>query len=179
VTYREGLSTRTGLADGCADIVTCCQALHWMDPQPTYAEIARILRPGGVFAACDADFPPTIRWQIDAAFAQFHARAEELERQLHAADQVHRWPKSGHLKRMKESARFRWTKEVLLHHVEIGSSERLVGLSLSFGAVSALFRKGVTEQQLGLDQFRTAARQILGDDPQPWYFSFRVRIGVK
>ena len=55
VRYQDGLSTRTGLPDGCADIVTCSQSLHWMEPAPTFAEAARILRPGGVFAAYDCD----------------------------------------------------------------------------------------------------------------------------
>lgn len=32
---------------------TVAQALHWMEPASTLAEVARILRPGGVFAAYD------------------------------------------------------------------------------------------------------------------------------
>jgi ubiquinone/menaquinone biosynthesis C-methylase UbiE len=177
--YRDGLSTQTGLADGCADIVTCCQSLHWMEPEPTFAEISRVLRAGGVFAACDADLPPAMNWEIEAAYAQFHARVEALEKQVGIGDQVQRWPKAGHLERMKASGRFRWTKEVLLHQVEVGNGARLVGLSASFGTVPALLKKGVTEEQMGLTQLRAAARRILGDKPQPWYFSFRVRIGVK
>ena len=57
VHFQDGTSTGTGLADACADIVTCVQSLHWMEPGATFAEIARILRPGGVFAAVDCDWP--------------------------------------------------------------------------------------------------------------------------
>ena len=46
VEYREAFAQATGLEDGVADIVTCSQSLHWMDPQPTFAEAARVLRPG-------------------------------------------------------------------------------------------------------------------------------------
>src|SRR5690606_15398774 len=60
VRYQPGYSTATGLPDACADIVTVSQALHWMEPEPTFAEMARILRPGGVFAAFDCDWPPTM-----------------------------------------------------------------------------------------------------------------------
>ncbi len=35
VSYLSGFSHRSGLLDSCADIVTCSQSLHWMDPQPT------------------------------------------------------------------------------------------------------------------------------------------------
>ena len=36
ISFKEGTSTNTGLAQGCADIVTVSQALHWMEPEPTF-----------------------------------------------------------------------------------------------------------------------------------------------
>ncbi len=32
VSYRAGFSHETGLEAGCADLVVCMQALHWMEP---------------------------------------------------------------------------------------------------------------------------------------------------
>lgn len=55
-----GWSHATGLPDACADIVVAVQALHWMEPDGTFAEVARLLRPGGVFAALDCDWPPAV-----------------------------------------------------------------------------------------------------------------------
>jgi len=60
VRYSPGWSSATDLPSGSADVVLAVQALHWMDPTPTFAEIARILRPGGVFAALDCDWPPSV-----------------------------------------------------------------------------------------------------------------------
>jgi SAM-dependent methyltransferase len=60
VEYRDGYSQATGLPDGCADLVVAVQALHWMEPTETFAEVARILRPGGGFAALDCDWPPSV-----------------------------------------------------------------------------------------------------------------------
>ncbi|MGE3620602.1 MAG: class I SAM-dependent methyltransferase [Acidimicrobiia bacterium] len=60
ISYRAGWSHDTGLPDGCADVVLAVQALHWMDPGPTFAEVRRLLRPGGVFAAVDVDWPPIV-----------------------------------------------------------------------------------------------------------------------
>jgi SAM-dependent methyltransferase len=60
VRYAAGWSSATDLPDGCADLVLAVQALHWMEPTGTFAEVARLLRPGGVFAALDCDWPPSI-----------------------------------------------------------------------------------------------------------------------
>src|SRR5215203_1662198 len=74
VEYREAFAEDTGLEDGRADIVSCSQSLHWMDPQPTFAEAARILRRGGLFVAYDYDWPPVIDPEVDEAYDAYQAR---------------------------------------------------------------------------------------------------------
>ena len=69
VTFVEGYADATGLEAGSADIVTCAQSFHWMDPAAVLPEVARVLRPGGVFGAYDYDVVPVIEPQVDAAFA--------------------------------------------------------------------------------------------------------------
>ncbi len=60
VRYVAGYGHETNLDTDSADVVIAVQALHWMEPQSTFAEVARVLRPGGVFAAVDCDWPPTV-----------------------------------------------------------------------------------------------------------------------
>ena len=80
VTYAPGVSHRTGLGDGVADVVLAVQAMHWMEPEPTHAEVARILRPGGVFAIADADWPPVSGVaRAEQAWATLHARIRVFE----------------------------------------------------------------------------------------------------
>jgi SAM-dependent methyltransferase len=69
VRYVEAFGAETRLPDGRADLVTSFQSFHWMEPQPVLAEAARILRDGGVFAACDYDVPPFVEPEVDAAFS--------------------------------------------------------------------------------------------------------------
>jgi SAM-dependent methyltransferase len=45
-----GYAERIPLPDASVDGVTAGQAYHWFDREPAHAEIARVLRPGGVFA---------------------------------------------------------------------------------------------------------------------------------
>lgn len=51
IEYRVEPAERSSLADACADLVTVAQALHWLDQGRFHAEVRRVLRPGGVFAA--------------------------------------------------------------------------------------------------------------------------------
>ena len=79
VRFQGGFAQHTGLPEGAADIVTCAQALHWMEPDSTLAEVARILRAGGVFAAYDYEWPPTVHWEAERAFFHCMARVQELQ----------------------------------------------------------------------------------------------------
>ena len=179
VSFQSGLSTHTGLPDGCADVVTCAQALHWMEPEGTFAEVSRILRRGGVFAAYDYLWPPTMRWEADVALTTFLDRVASLEEEHGRASDLRRWSKGGHLSRMRASGRFRYVEELRVHQAATGNAERLIGLASSSGAVGALLRKGLSESDLGLDDFRAVAAEVLGDELRPWHFSYHVRIGIK
>ena len=159
--------------------MTCSQSLHWMEPNGTFAEVARVLRDGGVFAAYDCDWPPTLNAEAEQAYNACRAKAEALERQLRLAPEVHQWNKGGHLERIKQSGRFRYVKEVGLHHVESGGAERLVGLALSQGEIATLLKHGVGEDEIGITALREAAHHALGDGIVPWFWSYRLRMGVK
>jgi ubiquinone/menaquinone biosynthesis C-methylase UbiE len=179
IRFIDGVSTRTGLPDRCADIVTCSQALHWMEPEGTFAEVSRILRDGGIFAAYDCDWPPTLNWHAEQAYNECIANARRIERERQFAPNVRRWAKEGHLERIRSCGRFRYAKEIVLHHVETGGVERLVGLALSQGEIATLLKHDLNEDEIGITALRDAARRALGDAIVPWYWSYRVRIGVK
>ncbi len=51
VDYRASPAEASGLPDRCCDIVTVAQALHWFCSEAFYAEIRRVLKTGGLFAA--------------------------------------------------------------------------------------------------------------------------------
>jgi len=83
VEHRAGVGHATGLADDSADVVIAVQAMHWMEPTSTHAEVARILRPGGVFAIVDADWPPVSGVvAAEEAWVVVHQRIRVLEARL-------------------------------------------------------------------------------------------------
>jgi SAM-dependent methyltransferase len=150
-----------------------------MEPGSTLAEIARILRPGGVFAAIDCDWPPTLNWQAEVAYSRFTARVQAIG----AAQGVYRdnrkWAKEDHLARIGGSGLFRYVKEIVLNSREMGDAGRLVGIALSQGSVAALLKHGLSEAEIGLADLRTECVQALGDREIPFYFSYRLRVGIK
>jgi SAM-dependent methyltransferase len=80
VTYRPAVAHQTRLGDHCADVVLAVQAMHWMEPESTLAEVARILRPGGVFAVLDADWPPVSGVaRAEQSWAVLHRRMRVFE----------------------------------------------------------------------------------------------------
>ena len=174
VSYVGAFSSDTGLAAETADIVTCSQSLHWMEPEPTFAEAARILRAGGVFAAYDYDWPPVVHWEVEQAFLSVLERVEGAAVQEKTA---HR--KDEHLARMEASGRFRFTREATLHCEELGGAERLVGMALSLGPLAVALRAGASEEELCLAALRATADRVLGDREVTWFTCYRVRYGVK
>ena len=51
VEFRNGSAEQTKLPENSVDLITCFQAFHWFNPEPTLKEFARILKPGGKLAA--------------------------------------------------------------------------------------------------------------------------------
>jgi SAM-dependent methyltransferase len=174
-----GHSAAIDLPDACADIITAAQALHWMEPQPTFAEVARLLRPGGVFAAYDYDAPPTAHWRIDQAHAHVVQRVAELTPQRGSAPGVHQWDKSGHLDRMAASGYFRWTRLVWLHQVIASNAERFIGGMRTYGGLVSLLKSGASLAEVGLDAYDQTVRQVVADGSIDCYWSYQVCLGVR
>ena len=178
VEYRLAFAYDTGLDDGRADLVTCSQSFHWMEPEPTLAEAARVLRRGGVFAAYDYDVVPVCDWHAEEAFRELLRRRHAFRRARGTYSGADRWPKDTHLERIEASGRFRYTREIVLQSVETdGGAERLVGLAHSIGLPVRDGEEEI-ERELGYRSFETAVRDALGDRVLPFRFGYRARIGI-
>jgi SAM-dependent methyltransferase len=170
VEYLRAPAHATGLPDACADVVTCAQSFHWMEPQSTIAEVTRILRPDGVFAAYDYDWPPLVDWEIDAAFRSvIEASGVNPERP----------EKEGHIRLLQASERFRWVREFFINGRESRDPEQIALLPLAFGPVARKLNEGATPTELGLDRLREVVHQRIGRRAAALWWSYRVRCAVK
>ena len=47
IEWKNGTAEATNLPEASVDLITCFQAFHWFNPQPTLTEFRRILKPNG------------------------------------------------------------------------------------------------------------------------------------
>ena len=65
----------------------------------------------------------------------------------------------------------------MLHSVEEGNAERVVGFARSLG-LPAVAPDDELERELRVSELAETARRILGDRTVPFVFGYRVRLGV-
>jgi ubiquinone/menaquinone biosynthesis C-methylase UbiE len=175
-TLVDATAEATGLPDGCADVVTASQAMHWFDPDRALPEIARLLRPGGVLAAYDCDWPPCIDWQTGAAWSQVASLVDE-EQARRGLPALHRG--KDHLEGIRRSKLFRHAEVIAVHGREQGDAARLVALALSAISPAAEFlADGCSEEQLGVAALRDVAARRLAE-PRIWWWTYRVHLAVR
>jgi SAM-dependent methyltransferase len=182
VGWRQAFAHETGLADGSVDIAVCVQSCHWMEPQPTLREVARILRPGGVFAAVNLGMP-LYDWEVLTAATQFrnnaHRRRDELGLRV-GVQQARHWPMDRHLQEMRDSGCFEQVREMAVHKVATISAEGMVAnfINHCVDFYPELKAAGVSDAELGLDEFRRVADLRMGS-AGTWFTWYWVRLGIR
>lgn len=73
VHYRQAPAESSGLETDSVDLATVAQALHWFDRPRFFAEVERVLRPGGVLAVWSYGIPHLEGEAPDALLQQFYA----------------------------------------------------------------------------------------------------------
>jgi len=178
--FIQNISSSTGLPDNSIDVVTCSQSLHWMEPDSTFKEVARILKPGGVFVAYDCDWPPTVLdWRAEKMYQEFQKNVKAAADSRGLFKDVKKWKKGEHLERMRASGLFSYVKEIVVNHEELGNCDRAVAVAESQGSVSTAKKAGISMEEMGLNELKRIAEETLGKEMTPWYWSYYVRFGIK
>lgn len=134
VEWREGNAEVTHLPDASVDLVTCFQAFHWFDPDPTLREFYRILKPSGRLAVVWNDRDPED--ELTQNYTQLVKTASNhhpAESRLTSIAPLHNHPLFPHLYRHT----FTYRQPLTL--------EGLIGRAMS---VSYIPQQGEAQQQL-------------------------------
>jgi len=180
VSFLAGYSNQLPFASQSVDVVTCSQSFHWMEPFGTLAEAARVLTPGGIFAAYDCDWPVCIGWELEMAYSRLIAKADLIiEETLQDDSKAVKRSKDQHLKNMQDSGVFRYTREVVFHNKEICDAPRYLGLALSQGGIQTVFKLGTGALDNELEEFAALVDGHFQGRSLELLFSYRMRLGVK
>jgi SAM-dependent methyltransferase len=171
VRYLDASGEETDLADSCADIVTACSSLHWMNTDLVLTEIGRILKRGGVFGASDV-VGRSIHPKVDPVLAEIEERIGSFAT-IRSAVAARR-------EQLEASGYFRSVCDLTLISEEQGDADRVVGLVRSHGQVTRHLASGEwTETGLGLDRLRRVAGLVLGSRTVPFVFTHRVCLAIR
>lgn len=72
IVYHVATAEDSGLKARSADLVTVAQALHWFDVNRFYAEVRRVLKPGGVLAVWSYGVLQVEGKEVDARVQRFY-----------------------------------------------------------------------------------------------------------
>lgn len=180
VEYISAFSDNTGLDNSCADVVTCSQAFHWMDPQKTLNEVSRILREGGVFAVYDCDWPPFCNWEAEFEYQKLFDKVYEIEeKHPDVKDSFVRWDKNKHLENIKKYGDFRFEREIVFSNPENCNANRFIEIALSQGGLQKIIKSNIEEIKPYMNSFKEKIHKIFGETEFTIDFCYRMRIGIK
>lgn len=180
VTFISAFSDDTGLEDDYADIITCSQSFHWMDPKNTLSEVDRVLRKGGIFAVYDYDWPPVCNLEAEIEYNNLFKKVKEIElTHPDIKESFIRCSKDNHLLNIKNSGNFKYVREILFSNSEICNAQRFISIALSQGGLQAIIKANIDEINPLLLSFQERIIKIYGNSEFQIDFCYRMSIGVK
>ncbi|HEY6967239.1 MAG TPA: class I SAM-dependent methyltransferase [Burkholderiales bacterium] len=177
VEFIEASCYRTTLPSGSADVVTCSQSFHWMEPVSTLREVDRILAKNGVFSVYDYVWPISWDWEAELAYTSLHRKvAQVLKSRPERNEKIVYFPKSEHRRNIEDSCKFRYVTEVMFDHVEDCDPERYVGMALSQGQIQKALRDGSDQTEDSIEEYRKICQR---SNQKQMRVSYRMILAVK
>ena len=165
------------MGSGSAHLVTCSQSFHWMEPKSTLTEFSRILRPNGIFAVYDCDWPPSIGESLENSFAKILHESKALLKAM--GMDAKQWPKSEHLVNIRKSGYFRFYKEISFHTTARTNANAFIGLIESQGVVQQALRLGNNELKKLINEETMKIQRCFGRDSIEMILTYRLRMGIR
>ena len=175
IKFIQGYGENTGLEDESVDVVICSQAFHWMEPEATLKEIYRILKKGGILAVIDADYPPVINKDLEILNNYLRKKTAIIEKW------ENKWAtdKSEHLKNIRNSNLFEYSREICFDHIEEYNQERFKKFLLSQSSMQRAITNNYSEIAEDLNSLDDKLYSAFKGRSLNAIYSYRMRIGIK
>ncbi len=180
VGFVRRFSNDTGLPDAFADVVTCSQAFHWMEPVSTLREVNRILKPQGLFMIIDADLTPVCNWKAEYVFRKFAKMLKDIEtNDPDISATFVRWSRDKHLGSLAQSGHFMFVREIVFSNTETFTADRMIRMAMSLGGLQTVLKRKPELIRESLAEYEEGIREIFGEQTFEAQFGYRVTVGVK
>jgi ubiquinone/menaquinone biosynthesis C-methylase UbiE len=180
VRFVSSFSDETELDDDFADIITCSQSFHWMNPETTLREVARVLKDRGVFAVYDCDWPPVCNWEAEKEYNALFNKVREFEIvRPELKNSFKSWPKDEHLLNIENGGKFQYVRELGFSTNEECDAQRFIAIALSQGGLQSILKAGIIEFEPYLRTFESGVKGIFGNRRFTIEFCYRMIIAVK
>jgi len=180
VEFIKGFSNDTAIESAFADVVTCSQSFHWMEPKSTLSEINRILKPNGIFFAYDCDWPPVCNWKVELSYQKLFQSVDYIETtNPDIKETFTKWNKNNHLGNIKSSGYFKFVREILFANSEVCTAERFIAIALSQGGLQTILKKQPDIILPQLNKFEAEIKDVFKEEQFEIDFCYRMRIGIK
>lgn len=163
--------------DDYATIVTCSQALHWMNLGTIFHEIRRVLIPNGLLAVYDYEFPPYVDSTISSAINDFfqycNSRTQQLKLPTHA-----KVKKSTYLDNLKNCGMFVGIEKTQITVSALRKFDDLIGHVMSLGTVYRLIAYGDAETILALKNLKKYGEGQVGSGTVQLLYTYNIHLGI-
>ena len=177
VEFIEASCYQTTLPSGSADVVTCSQSFHWMEPVSTIQEVDRVLAKNGVFSVYDCIWPITWDWEAELAYARLMENVTGvLKSHPELNERIVHFPKSEHRKNIEISCKFRYVTEAMFDHIEDCDPERYVGLALSQGHLQKVLKVRPGDIEGSIEEYRQVC---LRSSQKQMRVSYKMIVAIK
>lgn len=180
VQFIKAFADNTGIDDNAADIITCSQSFHWMEPKSALKEINRILKPGGVFAVYDYDGSPVINADVEIAYGVLYNKINHIENtNKEVKESFTRYPKEQHLHKIIHSGYFKLAREIVFMSSEESNADKFYYGALSCGSIQTILKTDPSLVENELNSFKKAVNEFFENKTISVDFCYRMRLGIK
>ena len=169
--FKQGFGEKTGLSESIADIVICVQAFHWMNPEMVLKEVHRILKPNGIFAVINADYPPIINKELEKIYLNIVNKAKKAE----DFSETILVNKEKFIDSIRNCNLFDYYREISFSKTEKYDKERFKNFILSHSTVQQSIKNNI----LDLEALDDDLEGIFQNRTLEAIFPYRMSIGIK
>ena len=169
--FKQGFGEKTGLSESIADIVICVQAFHWMNPEMALKEAHRILKPNGIFAVINADYPPIINKELEKIYLNIVNKAKKAE----DFSETILVNKEKFIDSIRNCNLFDYYREISFSKTEKYDKEKFKNFILSHSTVQQSIKNNI----LDLEALDDDLEGIFQNKTLEAFFSYRMSIGIK